>query len=164
MIMLYRAMYLNRPNDVTSAARPSLWAKDKHARTQLAHRDREKRVPCQFASNGDARWIDLKSTQCLMETYLGNLVCLRVQTAHALYSRTILHRFLQDYNMQPVTSSWYLWSSLTVLLSKSLAYLYPYLMLWNNLPDNLRTLDSRLKSVKSKLKTFLHKHSYLSST
>ena len=36
-------------------------------------------------------------------------------------------------------------------------------MLWNNLPDNLRTLDS-LESFKSKLKTFLFKRSYLSST
>ena len=36
-------------------------------------------------------------------------------------------------------------------------------MLWNNLPNNLRTLDS-LESFKSKLKTFLFKRSYLSST
>ena len=36
-------------------------------------------------------------------------------------------------------------------------------MLWNNFPNNLRTWDF-LESFKSKLKTFLFKHSYLSST
>ena len=36
-------------------------------------------------------------------------------------------------------------------------------MLWNNLPNNLRTLDS-LESFKSKLKTFPFKCTYLSST
>ena len=36
-------------------------------------------------------------------------------------------------------------------------------MLWNNLPNNLRTLDS-LETFKSKLKSFLFKRSYFSST